>query len=703
MEEYKNNTVDKIKQSSSKKKETLAILKKQVEEIIASTKERMELEHQQKLIKEKEEFEKKINTETSLVDIANAIKASKKHDPEEETEDQFEEETPKEISPEEKERKSILNEMEWKPPVYEYGVAAAFCDENKIITIKKVVKPDFDPYRISKKRKKGRENIWRKCLALLDTVKYDRTNHEDCASECCFPTTKRSLINLLGNSMEIKSAVDNLVNMGIIGHFRDDYVFTTDKSGPTWEATKCPDLFENKARRFLLYYSNEVLFRNFCKENNLNPWTEEESGFKNIEKILSELNNMNPDEIRKTNLSQYVINQKVKIKWDGKGTRRQFEEQVVRNLLINNPDLRQLVKDTKEFNSLTKDPLLKQTVEPHLTWDKKRKYIRKIGLRATCPLASIPKHYDHNKTYTHGLPYKDRLHALTSLGLTKSDNDVKSSVPRIGHFLHTGEWLSQSEDCYKIIFDIANSNNKLLNPFHKEIWSEEVRDAMKTIFMSVNFSESWKKANATTDWKLISSNFTGSDNDWLLKKRYFYYFDKAVTTFTGKKAKSSSVFLTESSIYMKAALNLAKHGHKVFLCYDGFYTDNELSSSDFEKLIHDSATSYMSENPYRFSSIPSDLTSSTSLSGHNPSNDLESGDIKNNKRRSEELTVVKRNSDKRCNKLLQGVTLAHKAVRLLTGCYNDGKKKLDRPQEEKQQGRYSQYIVDLAREALEGE
>lgn len=618
MEEYKTDTVEKIKQSSSKKKALIASLKKREEEIIASTKERMELEHQQKLIKEKEEFEKKINTETNLVDIANTIKASKKHESEED-EDQFEEETPKEISPEEEQRKSILDEMEWKPPVYEYGVAAAFCDENKIITIKKVVKPDFDPYHISKKRKKGRENIWRKCLALLDTVKYDRTNHEDCVSECCFPTTKRSLINLLGNSMEIKSAVDNLVNMGVIGHFRDDYVFTTDRSGPTWEATKCPDLFENKARRFLLYYSNEVLFRNFCKENNLEPWTEAESCHKSIDIILSELNNMNPDEMGKTNLSQYVINQKVKIKWDGNGTRRQFEEQVVRNLLINNPDLRQLVKDTKEFNSLTNDPLLRQTVEPHLTWDKKGKYIKKIGLRATCPLASIPKHYDHNKTYTHGLPYKDRLHALISLGLTKSDNDVKSSVPRIGHFLHTGEWLSQSEDCYKIIFDTAKENNRLLNPFNKEIWSNEVREAMKTIFMSVNFSDTWKKANATTDWKLISSDFTGSDKDWMLKKRYFYYFDKAVTTFMGKKAKSSSVFLTESSIYMKAALNLAKQGHKVFLCYDGFYTDKELSSSDFEKLIYDSATSYMSENPYRFSSIPSsndtsDLTSKLSAS-----------------------------------------------------------------------------------------
>lgn len=699
MEEYKTDTVEKIKQSSSKKKALIASLKKKEEEIVASTKERMELEHQQKLIREKEEFEKKINTETNLVDIANAIKASKKH--ESEAEDQFEEET-KEISPEEEQRKSMLNEMEWKPPVYEYGVSAAFCDKNKTITIEKVVKPDFDPYRISKKRKKGRENIWRKCLALLDTVKYDRTNHEDCASECCFPTTKRSLINLLGNSMEIKSAIDNLVNMGVIGHFRDDYVFTTDRSGPTWEATKCPDLFENKARRFLLYYSNEILFRNFCKENGLEPWTEEESGFKSIEKILSELDKSN--EMGKTNLSQYVINQKVKIKWDGKGTRRQFEEQVVRNLLINNPDLRQLVKDTKEFNSLTNDPLLRQTVEPHLTWDKKGRYIRKIGLRATCPLASIPKHYDPDKTYTHGLPYKDRLHALISLHLRGSDNDVKSSVPRIGHFLHTGEWLSQSEDCYRIIFDIANGYNKLLNPFHKEMWSEEVRDAMKTIFMSVNFSESWKKANATTDWKLISSNFTGSDKDWMLKKRYFYYFDKAVTAFMGKKAKSSSVFLTESSIYMKAALALAKQGHKVFLCYDGFYTDKELSSSDFEKLIHDSATSYMSENPYRFSSLPSsndtsDLTSKPSAS-HDPS---ERSGFKDKSEEKRELSVVKRNLDRGCNKLLQGVTLVHKVVRLLTGCYNDGIEKLDRPQEEKQQGRCSQYIIDLAREALEGE
>ena len=162
---------------------------------------------------------------------------------------------------------------------------------------------------------------------------------------------------------------------------------------------------------------------------------------------------------------------------------------------------------------------------------------------------------------------------------------------------------------------------------------------------------------------------------------HFYYYGKAVEKFTGYSARSSSVFLTESCIYTRAALDLAKHGHKVFLCYDGFYTDKTLTASDFNSLIHDKAMEYLVENPQRFSFKTS--VSSTPKVRSSSDNTV----CKNSKRGKRGGATVTTDS----NKLLPIET------KQFIGCYNEGSDKPLIPV-----GRTSSvYIAELARMALE--
>jgi len=678
-----DDTASKIKESSRNKKEKLRKLKESLDKLDKQLEE-------ERLRKEIEDFKKEYESVTNLKDIAEALKNAK------ETSCEAEETSPNEFieepSKEEIIYKTYIDDMGWKPKVHKYGTSAAFTDIDGNVTVKKVELPKFRA-SLPGKYKKCKIKTYRKCLAMLDTIKYDRTNHEDCASECCFPVTRISLLNLFGNAVEISRIIDRLTHMGILIPLRQDWVFVTETDGKNCKRTMCPHLFQTRARIYLLCYSNEVKFRKFCETSNLKPWTEKECRRKSIGRILEDIDkkDYSPD-----NLSKYVVNQKVHIKWDRKKeTRRQFEERVKRNLLLNNPDFQRLVRDTEELNKLNgNDPYLRLSVEPHLRWSRNGKFIKAIGLRSTCPLASVPKKYKKGRNYTHGLPFRDRNDALRYLKLTKSDNDVKSSVPRIGHFLHTGEWLDQNIDCYKSMFDLAKDPSKPCDPFNNETWDLSTRNAMKSLFMSVNFSDSWKKANATTDWKLRKAGYhtskNGSNdldsmnvsgNDWLIKEKYFYYYGKAVEKFTGYSARSSSVFLTESCIYTRAALDLAKHGHKVFLCYDGFYTDKTLTASDFNSLIHDKAMEYLVENPQRFSFKAS--RSSTPKGGKANGNTVG----KNSKRDKRGGATVTTDS----NKLLP-IETKH-----FTGCYNEDS---DKPL--KLTGRVVPIdIAELARMALE--
>ena len=478
----------------------------------------------------------------------------------------------------------------WTPKTIFYGKYAAFSNSKGEITSRKVDCPKFNAEALSfgKKRKAASERAARMCLALLDLQKYDRSNHFDRATELPLPITSKKFTDVLGNSENVSLAISNLISIGVLQEFRENYTFVS-------EGTKFPKMFQTRSKSYLLHYYNEMKFRDYCRAMNLPPWTKKE----NKRKSLAELSEAGKE--LSDGLDDYEFNQRTNIKRRRNETVPQCEERVKRNLLSTYPMLGELLRNISEFNSLQKDDCRKLKAEPNLTWNSKKTKIKSIGIRATCELCSAPKKW-RPSSRLHSLPWKDRQEALSAMGLVASERDVKSSVPRLGRFLNTGLYPSQDEDCYKEIFDIAKSYESPDNPFLRESWNEANRKAMKSLFMLANFSSSYKKADAGLKWNMRRSDaIYGLSGDELQEQRnYIKYCKMAIDEYTGGMSQSSAIFLYESCVCVSAALRLARKGMQVFLCYDGFYSDSPISEEEFNKIIREEYESFKRKYPNLF-------------------------------------------------------------------------------------------------------
>lgn len=474
----------------------------------------------------------------------------------------------------------------WRPETVEYGGWAAFCGRDGTALKRRVSLPPFnsDKLNFGKKTKRASERAARMCLALLDLQKYDRSNHCGKATIVPIPTTYERFTNVLGNAENVSLAVSNLISIGVLEEFRESYRFVS-------EGTKFPGLVEARSKSYLLHHANEMKFKEWCDRRGLRPWTMAENKRKNFLNMASSA----PE--RTDGLDDYRINQRTDIKRRNGESAAKCEERIRRNLYAVYPMMRELSENIRKFNALQKDDCRKLRANPRINWNKAKTKVTSVGFRATCELCSLPKVESRNRP--HLLPWRNRREALEAMNLTSAERDVKSSVPRLGNFLHTGKYLPQGEDCYEMIFREAKASDAPDNPFKNESWNERTRAAMKPLFMLANFSPSWRKASASLEWnERRDGGLSLAERD--SQRNYIKHCKAAIDKFTGGRSESSEIFLYESCVCVSAALELAERGMQVFLCYDGFYLDSPLSQEEFERLVEGKAMEFKRKYPYLF-------------------------------------------------------------------------------------------------------
>ena len=289
-------------------------------------------------------------------------------------------------------------------------------------------------------------------------------------------------------------------------------------------------------------------------------------------------------------------------------TEKNMDEIVKASLYRNYPQLEVYQKMADEMNK-TLNEANQISFQPTITYDKSKKYIKKIGIRATNSLVSAKKDKIENKDF-HGKYKEDVL--KEQLGDKYYEFDVKSSVPRVTKLLNTGIWEDNTVDIYEEIYN--NMRNfisrgtkvkRFENMFYlPEEFSKETRELFKSMFMKGYFD----KSVSTIVNHVISSVLgpcTGlSDDDYEEYKDKCTKYTKAVMTAYVEAIKEtlgdtydSEIFLHESCIYLQVAKIIRERGIKLVQIYDGFYTDKKVE--DIEDIVKEVAEKYYREHIVR--------------------------------------------------------------------------------------------------------
>ena len=285
-------------------------------------------------------------------------------------------------------------------------------------------------------------------------------------------------------------------------------------------------------------------------------------------------------------------------------TEKDMEEIVKASLYNNYPQLEVYQKMADEMNKALNEAN-QISFQPTITYDKSKKYIKKIGIRATNTLVSAKKDKTENKDF-HGKYKEDVL--KEQLGDKYYEFDVKSSVPRVTKLLNTGIWEDNKEDIYEQIYNnmrnFISTRTKVEtfeNMFYlPEEFSKETRTLFKSMFMKGYFD----KSVSTITNHVISSVLgpcTGlSDDDYEEYKDKCTKYTKAVmTAYVGAIKETlgdtydSEIFLHESCIYLEVAKIIRERGIKLVQIYDGFYTDKKVE--DIEDIVKEVAERYYRE------------------------------------------------------------------------------------------------------------
>ena len=215
------------------------------------------------------------------------------------------------------------------------------------------------------------------------------------------------------------------------------------------------------------------------------------------------------------------------------------------------------------------------TFKPKVERDKNGN-IKNVSIRATSYFSNMKSREKHPNLPWYISCREDILDK--DLGLGWEEYDVKGSVPRIAHFLHTGEWLDESVDPYKEIFEP-----------HFFAWDKSVRDKCKDWFMRIYFGGSVEQIVSKGIKSKLYPNMTSDKKEQITKD--ITELKQAVDDYCGL-ADGNSIFLHESCIYLGVREELAKRGIRVIQVYDGFYFKHGEVPEDMGKIIKDSAMYY---------------------------------------------------------------------------------------------------------------
>jgi len=426
-----------------------------------------------------------------------------------------------------------------------------------------------------------------KVLAFIKLNEHRRFS--DCCTIMPIPTTSKRLKSITGSYMSTGRLIHFMVDIGLLEVEDDDYQY--------WGRDK----ESHKSKTYRYFIENEKKIKDYCQERNINVWQwRNYRGNKDTVVNTCQIGSFEPSEV--------LFSSKLALLKPDNFTVAQFESVIKRNIEENYPTLEHYQKLADEINDKYYADYPEFQIDFSIsdpTWDKGKKMIRKIGIRATNPDVSAAKSKEKAKPTFKGI-FKDDILEKYGLNLQK---DVKSSVPRITLSLNSGAWIPEKQDIYQYIYrtylfdrdlseecyltdNITDESNK---PTHHSF--KVGREAVKSLHMRGYFdSESRLGCHTRDDMKMYKGNSHEKSRNTVDKE--MSYLKQAIIKAEGGRLYDSEIFFHESCIYMDVLYQLLNEGFFVWQCYDAWYAKKDgVTQKEFEayvtKLVEEKANEYI--------------------------------------------------------------------------------------------------------------
>lgn len=234
------------------------------------------------------------------------------------------------------------------------------------------------PFQIPKNRsKKSQREQLSKVLAF---VKYERNIR---AAEGCtvmpIPTTNKHMLAITGSPANASNLIKFMCKIGLISPESEKYRF-----GSRYEKN-------NYAKTYRYYYDNEQELLAYCEQEGIGEFSTKNCTRRKDAAI--------PDNLQ-ISVKDVAISSHLKLMKPEGLSHTEFEDYVSELIYQRYPHLEAYQELVDEINEThySDYPEFSISFRLHFTWDKKKNYIRKIGLRATnsCVSASNSEEHDEN-------------------------------------------------------------------------------------------------------------------------------------------------------------------------------------------------------------------------------------------------------------------------------------------------------------------
>lgn len=437
------------------------------------------------------------------------------------------------------------------------------------------------PFLIPKNRsqKSQREQLSK----VLAFVKHERNIR---AAEGCtvmpIPTTNKHMLAIAGSPANASNLIKFMCQIGLISPECEKYRF-----GSRYEKN-------NYAKTYRYYYDNEQKLLVYCEQEGIGEFSTKNCTRRNITvPACSEIS-----------VKDVAISSHLKLVKPKDLSHTEFEDYISELIYQRYPHLEAYQELVDEINEThySDYPELSISFRLHFTWDKKKNYIRKIGLRATNSCVSASNSEEHDENF-HRLIKQELLNKY-GLNLSK---DVKSSVPRITLSLNQHYWENETTDIYEMILhECVHSGECFSNETVVQKFAE-LREVIKKLHMRRYFDTEKEIRNHTRN-AMGHHVENKAEVDAIMKA-----YQKAVIKAEGGKLYGTEIFLHESCIYLDVLKELLDNGFFCWECYDAFYARKEgVTQEEFEKyveaLVEEKANAYIKRyeeimTPQRFSEI----------------------------------------------------------------------------------------------------
>lgn len=329
------------------------------------------------------------------------------------------------------------------------------------------------------------------------------------------------------------------------------------------------------AKRYIWFPQNEMAFRNFCKENNIDS--------RSFERTMNEKYARKGATIYNSNLVKFTS--KTKITKPAGFNCYDMYHAICEQLKDTYPLLPIFQKKVdcinKKYYEHKPERIISYT--PSVKFNDYFNGVTKIGIRYNCDFCTYPK--EPKEGFTHRSDY------LEQEGLDLH-YDVKGSIPKISVLINREEFSDNNNDPYKDMYDEYVKLSGESGDF-----DYETRNCFKYMFVRAYFECGFKSFTYHVFSNLTNKGYQTSWNEKVENDGILLDLDEAVTNCCGKSL-GSEIFFHESNVYILVLEHLLSNGFDVVTCFDSFYAHKDgVSQEKFDtymnKIVKKCAMKYL--------------------------------------------------------------------------------------------------------------